>query len=54
MQMMKLECMLKTEKMEETIIIREAQESDAGEYVCKVSTVELKHTVEIIGKNIYM
>ena len=33
-----------------TVIIKEAQESDAGEYVCKVSDVEIRHTVEINGK----
>eukprot|EP00092_Neocalanus_flemingeri_P080971 GFUD01101061.1.p1 GENE.GFUD01101061.1~~GFUD01101061.1.p1 ORF type:complete len:406 (-),score=87.89 GFUD01101061.1:78-1232(-) len=31
-----------------TIVIREAEEKDAGEYVCKVGAVELKHTVQII------
>eukprot|EP00092_Neocalanus_flemingeri_P080969 GFUD01101059.1.p1 GENE.GFUD01101059.1~~GFUD01101059.1.p1 ORF type:complete len:393 (-),score=98.55 GFUD01101059.1:102-1217(-) len=31
-----------------TIFIREAEEKDAGEYVCKVAAVELKHTVQII------
>eukprot|EP00092_Neocalanus_flemingeri_P017182 GFUD01018583.1.p1 GENE.GFUD01018583.1~~GFUD01018583.1.p1 ORF type:complete len:378 (+),score=82.05 GFUD01018583.1:64-1197(+) len=31
-----------------TIVIREAEEKDAGEYVCKVSAAELKHTVQII------
>ena len=36
-----------------TIIIREATETDGGEYVCKVSSVELTHTVEIIGKPLF-
>ena len=33
-----------------TVIIKEAQESDAGEYLCKVLDVEIRHAVEIIGK----
>ena len=33
-----------------TVIIKEAQEIDAGEYLCKVLDVEIRHTVEIIGK----
>ena len=36
-----------------TIIIRGATETDGGEYVCKVSSVELTHTVEIIGKPLF-
>jgi len=31
-----------------TVIIKEAQETDAGEYTCKVLDVEIVHTVEII------
>ena len=33
-----------------SIVIREAEEDDAGVYVCKVSAAELTHTVEILGK----
>ena len=32
------------------ILINNAEESDAGEYVCKVLDEELKHVVEINGE----
>ena len=36
-----------------TVVIRDAEESDAGEYGCKVSAVEIKHTVDILGMDVF-
>ena len=40
-----------------TLVIRLSEEKDAGDYVCQVSSaksVELKHTVKIIGERKYL
>ena len=36
-----------------TIVIREAEDDDAGEYVCKVSSAEPTLTVEILGVSVF-